>query len=71
MEYVLVQWPDVQYLMNYDWFDTECHLLNPLEDQENYDSAYFVPKQRIEEHNKEMEFLLRLLDAYHRRKNEL
>src|SRR5262249_47945650 len=49
MEYVLVLWPDVQALMNYAWFDAECYLLNPLEDQEYYDSAYFVPKHRLDE----------------------
>lgn len=48
-EYVLVLWPEVQELMEYSWFDAECHLLNPLEDQEHYNSAYFVPKERIQE----------------------
>ena len=47
MEYVLVLWPEVQHLMAYSWFDSECHLLNPLEDQEQYNSAYFVPKYRL------------------------
>jgi len=49
MEYILVLWPEVQDLMQYDWFDTECHLLNPLEDMEQYNSAYFVPKGRLQE----------------------
>jgi len=48
MEYVLVLWPDVRELMQFEWFDAECHLLNPLEDQEQYNSAYFVPKHRLE-----------------------
>ncbi|MBA3830168.1 MAG: hypothetical protein H0X33_14610 [Taibaiella sp.] len=47
MNYVLVFWPYVQHLMEYDWFREESYLLNALEDQENYDSAYFVPKERI------------------------
>ena len=49
MEYILVQWPEVQALMEHSWFDSECHLLNPLEDQEHYNSAYFVPKHRLKE----------------------
>jgi hypothetical protein len=61
MEYVLVQWPEVQDLMAYAWFDAECHLLNPLEDQEQYNSAYFVPKHRLEE-------LEQLLDVLRRNK---
>ncbi len=49
MEYVLVQWPEVRDLMAYSWFDAECYLINPLEDQEHYNSAYFVPKHRLTE----------------------
>ena len=55
MEYILVQWPEVQALMEYPWFDAECHLLNPLEDMEHYDSAYFVPKHRMQELEKVQE----------------
>jgi hypothetical protein len=48
-EYVLVLWPWVQELMEYLWFRKECYLLVAFDDQEHIDSAYFVPKRRIEE----------------------
>ncbi len=59
MEYVLVQWPEVQDLMACPWFDAECHLLNPLEDQEQYNSAYFVPKHRLAELEQVLDVLRR------------
>lgn len=49
MEYILVTWPESQELMEKEWFD-ECILMN---DENHLDdigsSAYFVPKERIEE----------------------
>lgn len=47
--YVLIKWPFVQDLMNYDWFRTECLLYQAFEEQEHLDSAYFVPLKRLYE----------------------
>ena len=47
--YELVKWPEVQELMDYDWFTKECFLYNAIEDQEQLSSAYFVPIRRIME----------------------
>lgn len=42
-EYVLVQWPESQVLMDYEWFDNETSLA----DFEKFgSSAYFVPMKR-------------------------
>ena len=47
--YVLVQWPTVQELMEYDWFYKECYLQQAMESQEYLNSAYFVPLSRLNE----------------------
>lgn len=47
--YILVKWPFVQDLMEYSWFKSECLLYNAFEEQEDIDSAYFVPLKRIYE----------------------
>jgi hypothetical protein len=49
-KYVLVTWPQSQMLMEEEWFDAECILMN----DENYldeigSSAYFVPEYRYVE----------------------
>jgi hypothetical protein len=48
-EYILVRWPESQMLMEYDWFESECILMN---DEDFLDeigsSAYFVPLLRWE-----------------------
>lgn len=45
-KYVLVQWPDSQALMEYEWFKEECSLA----DEDKFgSSAYFVPESRIAE----------------------
>ena len=42
-EYVLVQWPESQVLMDYDWFDKETSLA----DFDKFgNSAYFIPMKR-------------------------
>jgi len=41
--YILVQWPFVQDLMEYNWFRAERLLYQSFEEQEYLDSAYFVP----------------------------
>jgi hypothetical protein len=48
-KYILVEWPDSQYLMEMDWFD-ECILMNDENwlDDIGY-SAYFVPEYRYVE----------------------
>ena len=49
--FVVVDWPESQDLMGYDWFTTECHLINDNRGLDQYgSSAYFVPTQRYEEH---------------------
>lgn len=41
--YVLVQWPETQVLMDYDWFDEEASLA----DFDKFgSSAYFIPQKR-------------------------
>jgi len=45
--YVLVLWPEVQELMEYEWFRPECYLHQAFDDQEYHDSAYFVPLDRM------------------------
>jgi len=45
--YVLVKWPFVQNLMDADWFRAECILYQAFDDQEYFDSAYFVPLHRF------------------------
>jgi hypothetical protein len=47
--YQLVLWPEVQDLMEYDWFRQECILYNAFDDQLYLDSAYFVPTKRMME----------------------
>jgi hypothetical protein len=43
-KYILVEWPDSQYLMEMDWFD-KCILMNDENQFENFgSSAYFVPE---------------------------
>jgi hypothetical protein len=45
--YILVLWPWVQELMEYNWFRKECFLHNAFDDQEYQESAYFIPVKRI------------------------
>ena len=49
--YTIVTWTDdVQELMNYGWFESECHLINDEIGLEKYgSSAYFVPIERLKE----------------------
>lgn len=49
-DYILVQWPDSQMLMEEDWFSAECFLANPNNEEQEWvgSSAYFVPKKRLE-----------------------
>jgi hypothetical protein len=46
--YELVLWPEVQELMEYNWFREECILYNAFGDQLYLDSAYFVPFARLQ-----------------------
>jgi hypothetical protein len=41
-KYVLVKWANSQVYMDHPRFD-ECYLLVALDNQEHFDSAYFVP----------------------------
>jgi hypothetical protein len=45
--YVLVLWPEVQNLMEYKWFRPESILYQARSEQQHFDSAYFVPLNRI------------------------
>ena len=50
-EYVLVQWPETQSFMEYDWFDEEASLA----DFDKFGSAaYFIPKSRLLELNENL-----------------
>lgn len=44
--YVLVQWPESQVIMDYDWFNEEAILALGAEEQTG-SSAYFIPIIRI------------------------
>jgi hypothetical protein len=46
-EYILVEWPDCQEFMYYNWFDNETSLA----DCDKFgSSAYFIPKNRFLDH---------------------
>lgn len=45
-EYILIEWPDIQSLMEEPWFEEEAMLIVGYEDKTG-SSAYFVPKKRI------------------------
>lgn len=45
--YLLVKWPYVQDLMDYEWFRAECYLHQAFDDQPYLPLAYFVPIARI------------------------
>jgi hypothetical protein len=47
--YVLITWPWVQELMEYNWFRNECILYQAFDEQQHLDSAYFVPIVRLSE----------------------
>lgn len=52
-DYVLVQWPETQVLMDYDWFDKETSL---ADFNKFGSSAYFIPLKRwLEIHSTEQE----------------
>lgn len=47
--YVVVQWPDIQELMDENWFE-ECILINDEQGLERYgSSAYFVPIEKYKQ----------------------
>jgi len=50
MEYILVQWPQSQMLMDEPWFN-ECFLADSSNEEQEWvgSAAYFVPKERLEE----------------------
>ena len=47
-DYIIVEWPDVQDLMEEEWFRSECFLANPTNNEQEWigSSAYFVPKMK-------------------------
>jgi hypothetical protein len=48
--YTIVTWNNIQELLDYDWFESECHLINDEVGLEKYGSfAYFVPIERLKE----------------------
>ena len=50
-EYILVPFPEVQQYMGMKWFRQECYLCQAFSDQKHIDSAYFIPKNRVQECN--------------------
>lgn len=42
--YVMIGWPEIQNIMDEDWFDEECFL--DITDR-NEDCSYWVPQERI------------------------
>lgn len=61
--YVLVEWPESQMFMEYDWFRTEAILMNDEKHLETVgSSAYFIPEHRYDE-AMYSDFLNRLEDA--------
>jgi len=48
VDYIIVTWPEVQDIMEEDWFRGECFLANPTNPEQDWvgDSAYFVPKRK-------------------------
>ncbi|WP_462265123.1 hypothetical protein [Mucilaginibacter sp.] len=47
--YILLQWPYVQDLMEQSWFQSDCILYQPTQDQEHLPQAYFIPMERFAE----------------------
>ena len=48
--YIVVTWPESQSLMDYDWFEDECELINTKKGIDKYGSAaYYVPIDRYNE----------------------
>ena len=45
-DYIIIEWPEVQDIMEEEWFESECFLANPTNPEQEWigDSAYFVPK---------------------------
>jgi hypothetical protein len=44
----VVTWPESQNLMQYDWFENECFLINSERGLNTFGSgAYFVPVNRL------------------------
>ena len=52
--YILVKWPFSQEFMEHPNFD-ECYLLQAFDEQEYYESAYFVPEYIYNEVNQKFE----------------
>lgn len=50
-QFTLVLWPESQNLMEYSWFRNECVLYQTFDGEEDHDSAYLVPNNRMEEIN--------------------
>jgi hypothetical protein len=63
--YILIMWPESQELMDQEWFDNEAVLANPgHESHELYgkSSAYFIPKERLEQKSDPKEQFLQDLE---------
>ena len=46
--YTIVTWPDIQEIMEEDWFDDESFLINDQKGLEKFgSSAYFVPVKHL------------------------
>ena len=48
VQYTIVEFPEVQGIMEQDWFTAECYLLNATEEQAYHpNGTYFVPTHRL------------------------
>jgi len=50
--YILVQWPESQHYMTFEWFAKEAYLCISNGEQEYFDSAYFIPSKYIQDGDK-------------------
>ena len=61
--YIVVTWPESQSLMDYDWFEEECNLINTEPLLSVYGgSAYFVPLNRYNEILKDENGYVRIMN---------
>jgi hypothetical protein len=56
VRYIMVLWPESQQFMEHPRFN-ECYLVQALEGQEYFDSAYFIPEDIYLESNEELDKL--------------
>lgn len=47
-DYIIVVWPEVQDIMEEEWFESECFLAQPINPKQEWlwSGSYFVPKMK-------------------------